>query len=69
MNYNLSINETFQINAAIGLFAFLSRTFGRKTSHTGNIYDSQTRQALAGVSIKTSDNKLLTVSDKNGCFK
>ncbi|MGY0037062.1 carboxypeptidase-like regulatory domain-containing protein [Pedobacter sp. NJ-S-72] len=36
---------------------------------TGNIYDSQTKQALAGVSIKTSDNKLLTVSDKKGYFK
>ncbi|MCX2485613.1 TonB-dependent receptor domain-containing protein [Pedobacter sp. MR2016-24] len=35
----------------------------------GMIYDSQTKQALGGASIKTIDDQTLTVSDKKGYFE
>ncbi len=35
----------------------------------GYVYDSQTQQPLAGASIKTAQNELITVSDNNGRFE
>ena len=52
-----------------GLAFFSQQAEAQTLPLTGTIYDSQTKQALAGVSIKSLDNKLLTVSDKNGQFK
>lgn len=62
--------KLFRLMLLLACFAFFKQNVQAQNQPiTGNIYDSQTRQALAGVSIKTSDNKLLTVSDKNGYFK
>ncbi|QNK63735.1 TonB-dependent receptor [Pedobacter sp. PAMC26386] len=62
--------KLFRFIMILAGFAFFSQSAQAQNQPvTGNIYDSQTKQVLAGVSIKTSDNKLLTVSDKNGYFK
>lgn len=50
-------------------FALLFNTVqAQNQSVAGNIYDSQTKQALAGATIKTTAGQLLAKSDQNGHF-
>jgi iron complex outermembrane receptor protein len=55
----------------IVLVAFALLSFGVKAQDkavTGSIYDSQTKQAVAGVSIKNSKDQVLAESDQYGRF-
>jgi len=53
----------------LAAFAILSRGVqAQDKAVTGSIYDSQTKQALAGVSIKNSKDQLLAESDQYGHF-
>lgn len=55
------------------LFAGFAMVFNlvqaQTSAVTGYIYDSQTNQALSGVSIKSAANELLSSSDKDGYFR
>lgn len=54
------------------LFAVFAMVFSHAQAQgqaiTGYIYDSQTKQALSGVSIKTAENKVLSSSARDGHF-
>lgn len=56
-------NQSQNINAAHSQSKVLNQPI------TGTIYDSQTKQALAGVSINNTNGQLLATSDANGHFK
>jgi len=62
------MNLIKQLILFIAFAMVFSSVNAQEQAISGYIYDSQTKQILSGVSIKSAENKTLTFSDKNGHF-
>jgi len=69
-SYSFSMNFcSYYCSLLIAFFALTQETKAQQKLVSGHIYDSQTRQALIGVSIQNQKAELLSQSDQKGFFE